>query len=171
MSATLCQQCQSIPFHDLPPFPDGSYDRTLSGYEDFHTFLHYDRNDEIPNPFGFQHHTNLESLRRASASGCELCRQIETHADGVLADIATKNARYAQFPEVKFGAHDPSFNLWITKRPDGEEGFWVSTKSASAPDRLLFPISTFGFCSEDGDFIMPRSPPLFRVANHLPLYR
>jgi hypothetical protein len=110
-------------------------------------------------------------LRSASASGCELCRQIETHADGVLADIATKYARYAQFPEVNLGAHDPSFHLWITKRPDGGEGFWVSTKSASKPDRLLFPISTFGFCSEDGESIIPRSPPLFCVANHLPLYR
>jgi hypothetical protein len=161
MIATLCPLCQSVPFHDLPPFPDGSYNRTLSGYEDFHVFLHNDTKDEIPNPFGFQHHTNLESLRSASASGCELCRQIEMQADGVLADIAAKYARYAQFPEVNLGVNDPSFHLWITKRADGGDGFWVSTKSASAPDRMLFPIATFGFCSEDGDFIIPRSPHCF----------
>lgn len=150
-TATLCQLCQSIPLDDLPPFPDASYTRTLSGYKHLTQLVHREMHDPIPETLSFHHHPELESLRRASAAGCDLCRQIEVQADAVLADIAKRDAKWAGFPDVRSLPGDPSFDLWVTGRGEGGEGFWVVAKSVSEAERLLFPIATFGFCADDGE--------------------
>jgi hypothetical protein len=159
MTSILCQLCQTVPFHDLPQFLDESYFRSNSGQPNLHA-MHRDTLEEVPILFGFHHHPDLESLRRASTSGCELCRLIEIEADALLVDISERNLKYSQFPEVlaRLDACDPSFDLWITKRPKGGDGFWVVAKSASAPEELLFLVATFGFCSEDGTSVVPKQP-------------
>ncbi|SPN99258.1 uncharacterized protein DNG_02295 [Cephalotrichum gorgonifer] len=150
-SATLCQLCQSISLQSLPPFPDDSYRRTVSGRPNLQKLVHREENDPIPTPFGFPHHLSLEALRAASAASCELCRQIETGADGLLADLTSEKEWRAKYPEVPAERGDPSFELWITKRGEGGDGFWVSTKCASEPENTLFIVATFGLCIDDDD--------------------
>ena len=157
-AATLCELCQSIPFLDLPHFPDDSYTRTATGKEHLQELIHHKLDDPIPEPLGFHHHPKLESLRRASAAGCELCRQIEIQADRLLEDIAERKARWVEYPSVATPTGDPSFDLWVTRRGEGGDGFWVSAKSVSKPDKLLFVVATFGFCAEDGKFIKHVEP-------------
>lgn len=157
-AATLCELCQSISFHDLPPFPDDSYIRTLSGYEHLQEAIHREKDPLIPEPLGFHHHPDLEGLRRASAAGCELCRQVEIQADRLLGDVAEEKAWIAGYPEVRARPTDPSFDLWVTKRGQGGDGFWVVTKSASMPEKELYIVATFGFCSENGELSADLQP-------------
>jgi hypothetical protein len=160
-TANLCSLCKSIPFHDLPPFPDSSYMRTLSGNKYLHRLIHRAAANEpapdpIPDPLGFRHHPDLESLRASSAAGCDICREIKRLGDGVLADIEEDKKWYAEHPRVQMNVCDPSFELWITKRGEGGDGFWVTTKSISEPARALFVIATFGYCVENGEaFLFP----------------
>lgn len=152
-AAKLCELCQSIPFGDLPPFPEDSYYVTLSGYEHLQEAIHREMHEPIPEPLGFHHHPDLESLRRASAAGCELCCQVEIQAECLLMDVAAQAEWYAEYPEIKEPSGDPSFDLWVTKRSGGGDGLWVLAKSASEPEGVLFVVATFGFCSEDGRFV------------------
>jgi len=158
MSCILCQVCQATPWHDLPRFPDESCVTTRSSWPNFHRIIHRDTLEDLPDPFGFHHHAGLENVRNASASGCELCRMIEIEADALLVDIAERNLKHSQSSRVltRKDPADPSFDLWITRRPEGGDGFWMVTKSASAPDRLLYLVATFGFCSENGTAIVLR---------------
>lgn len=157
-AATLCELCRSIPFQDLPPFPEDSYSVTLSGYKHIQEAMHRSMHEPIPEPLGFHHHPDLESLRRASAAGCELCCQIEIQADCLLGDFATRKEWYAGYPEVRKPAADSSFDLWLTKRSGTGDGFWVVAKSAANPKGFLHIIATFGFCSEDSKFVGPLGP-------------
>lgn len=156
MTTTLCQLCQTIPLQDLPRFPDESYFRTLSGLPNLHQLFHKATLDDIPDPLGFHHHDGLEKLRSASTSGCELCHLIEAEADALLADIAKRNSQYSQFPDILARLHsDPSFDLWITRRPEGGDGLWVVTESATTKN-VLFVVATLGFASENGTTIIPK---------------
>jgi hypothetical protein len=172
--AKLCSLCQRIPFHDLPPFPDSSYTRTVSGKQ-FLLQLIRDNDPEhkqepVPEPLGLRHHPDLASLRSASAAGCDLCREIERHADCVLEDIASIKARYADSPRVSLNPGDPSFELWVTRRGEGGDGFWVSTKSASRRDNLLFVVATFGFCAESGEVFFALVLPLLLLLTAFSLF-
>lgn len=160
MPSTLCQLCQTIPLNDLPRFPDDSYGRGLSGMPKLHTMWHFDTMEEPCDPLGFHYHDGLESLRSASASGCELCRLVEIEADALLVDIAERNLKYAKYPEEIKQRHplDPSFDLWITQRPEGGDGFWVIAKSMSEPKKRLFLVATFGFGSENGAATVSAQP-------------
>lgn len=146
MTSNLCQLCKTIPLQDLPRFPDESYIATLTGRQHLQRLIHKDSLDDIPGPLGFHHHETLESLRTASASGCELCQLIEAEADALLADIAERNLEYSQFPDVLARIDsDPCFDLWVTARPEGGDGLWIITKSASRPDKELFVVATLNF--------------------------
>ncbi|KAL2270739.1 hypothetical protein VTJ83DRAFT_110 [Remersonia thermophila] len=164
--ANLCSLCRSIPFHDLPPFPDASLTRTSTGKRYLQKlFRRESRGDApIPDPFGVRHHRDLASLRAASAAGCELCREIERFADGVLADMADVERWYSNYPELTPAPPDPSFELWVTRRggmqretkPHGgcgdavADGFWVSTLSKSQASLSVYNVAAFGYCV-DGD--------------------
>ncbi|KAL1838926.1 hypothetical protein VTJ49DRAFT_2057 [Mycothermus thermophilus] len=163
--ANLCSLCRSIPFHDLPPFPDALFSCTPSGKHYLQKLIHSEIYSQapVPDPLGFQHHPDLASLRAASAAGCELCREIERLADGVLADIADWEQTYSKYSGWSGRRDDPSFELWITRRGDFEkekkrfseshgdvkaDGFWVSTRSKSYPNEWFFTVATFGYCVE-----------------------
>jgi hypothetical protein len=123
-AARLCQLCQSIPFHDLPAlsphFIGGSKDgvHELDGQPvEGGSFR-----EKADGPLGFPHHVSLESLRHASAAGCELCREIETGAGDLLAAVLR---RFAAGPDLRTRVGDPTFDLWVTKRAKTGDGFWV----------------------------------------------
>lgn len=141
----------SLPEHPAerpPPLPDSSYTHIASGYKNLAELVHRTTNDPVPDSLGFHYHLSLESLS-ASAGHCDLCRQIEIQADALLADVAKRNAKWAEFPDVRTRPGDPSFDLWIKARAEAGDGLWVVSRSVSEPETVLFPIATFGFCSED----------------------
>ncbi|KFA81826.1 hypothetical protein S40288_09572 [Stachybotrys chartarum IBT 40288] len=151
-SANLCATCRTLPFNNLPPFPDSSYSRTSSGKKYLHRLIQdqsQSGNYPVPNPLGVRHHPDLASLRAASAAGCNICREIERLADGLLADLADDEAFYAQHPRVVPMPGDPSFELWVTRRGGAGDGFWVSTKSISMREGQVFTVAGFGFYVED----------------------
>ncbi|KJZ74886.1 hypothetical protein HIM_05795 [Hirsutella minnesotensis 3608] len=142
---TLCYVCQAIPFQILPSFPDESYVRLWSDYPGIHELL-LKNGSRPPSPIGFHYQSCLENLRITSTLGCELCRHVEKKADDLLADIASM---YAKDKDPRRA--DPSFDLWITARPEGGDGFWIFTISESTAEKQLFLLAVLGIGSDYDD--------------------
>ncbi|RAQ80318.1 hypothetical protein COH21_013023, partial [Aspergillus flavus] len=102
---------------------------------------------------GVPHHPNLDSLRGASAAGCELCYIIETQVDGLISDIETGEI-ISHEPELS----KPHFDLWLTRRLDGD-GFIVltpdNTNTWLAPSDIaqhtVLVLGAMVFCCDEGD--------------------
>lgn len=80
-----------------------------------------------------------------TAAGCEICRLIETQADGLLDYIET-----SKFPTRGLGPARPLFDLWLTKRPYGGDGFWVLTNSTRGTGRALLILAAITFSCDGG---------------------
>lgn len=141
----LCDLCQTISHQDLPPYPE-EYECYVSTGDYFFPAKRRDRNKNTqPEPLGFPHHPTLESLRQASAAGCEICRLIKTQADGLLGHIETYGPA-----KHSLGRAYPLFDLWLTKRPYGGDGFWVLTNSSHGTGRVLLILAAIVFSCDDG---------------------
>lgn len=103
---------------------------------------------EPQEPLGFKHHPTRASLQRAAADGCVLCQLIEAQAVDVVADLEKEEAPLL----AKLGFEDAklTFDLWVTKRPDGEDGLWVLTNTSWRPGEDIIPVAAIAFCAEEG---------------------
>ncbi|PIG82480.1 hypothetical protein AARAC_005766 [Aspergillus arachidicola] len=83
---TLCEICRSIPLEDLPAFP--KRDRVIA-FQGRHAIIDLASDgDQSPwDTVGFPHHPSMDSLRRASAVGCELCRILVAQTNEAIVDI------------------------------------------------------------------------------------
>jgi hypothetical protein len=144
---SLCDLCASIPLEGLPPFPEERYNLSVSGKPHFQSMTVKEEYIDAPEPPKFQYHTDLQSLRRAAGTGCGLCRLIEVQVDAVLSDIAG-------FDEIDRRVYrlPSSFNFWLTKRPEGGQGFWVLTSCGGEHGHEIIPVATIAFCAEEGKF-------------------
>ena len=142
----LCDICKSIPFEDLPPFPEEEYIRTLTGLEYVQTIVRNRDASRDATASSVRHHANIEGLRGAAAKGCELCLLIQGEADAMLAELDGLEGlmkRYSDGP--------PTFDMWLTKRPDGGQGFWVLSEcSTSVGGTEIVPVAGFGFAVAEG---------------------
>ncbi|KAH7125036.1 heterokaryon incompatibility protein [Dactylonectria estremocensis] len=146
--ARLCALCESMSFEALPAFPEEYYMRTLSGYAHLqHLIVPKCKRPEL---LGFKHHPDLESLRRAAKEGCDLCQLIEAQADAVQSDFKNKEMPVLQELGVNEGAH-LTLNLWVTKRPDGQDGIWVLTNCSWELGRKVVPVAAIAFCPQQDD--------------------
>lgn len=146
----LCQVCSSISLAALPDFPSQHYHETLSGRKYIHHFIKHQEN--APNTAALnavreqgQHHGSLEALRAAAADGCGLCILIEGEADALLEEIGSlgEEGRYSP----------PAFDMWLTKRPEEGQGFWVLSEcSSSFANKKIMPIAAFTFVVDDGAY-------------------
>ena len=141
----LCDLCRTIPHQGLPSYPE-EYKCYFSAGDFFYPARHRDNHqNRQPEPLGFPHHQTLKSLRQASAENCEICRLIETQADGLLDHIETYGP-----PKHSLGRAYPLFDLWLTKRPHGGDGFWVLTNSTRGTGRVLLILAAIVFACNDG---------------------
>lgn len=142
----LCYICKSIPFDHLPPFPEGEYVRTLTGLEHVQTLVRRRHVSPDPAAPSVRHHASLEGLRRAAAEGCELCRLIQCEAEAMLAEL---DGLQGLTNRCSYGP--PTFDMWLTKRPEGGQGFWVLSDCASgAWGPATVPVAAFGFVVAEG---------------------
>jgi hypothetical protein len=160
--APLCSLCRSIPFHDLPPFPDASFSIQGSAGADCERFVHEPgKHAPIPECLGLPHHPDLASLR--STKRCGLCSEIERRINLVLESLAEEEDFFAANADRNWirDPSDPSFQLFLTRRGgDGQatkgrakmkaDGFWVVTRSKSNP-QWLFVLAIFGACVRSDD--------------------
>lgn len=139
------------PFRRPPPFPNGKIHFPLG----CHAILFELQNEDDRSPrhaLGVPHHPNLDSLRGASAAGCELCYIIETQVDGLISDIETGEI-ISHEPELS----KPHFDLWLTRRLDGD-GFIVltpdNTNTWLAPSDIaqhtVLVLGAMVFCCDEG---------------------
>lgn len=143
--ASLCALCESMSYEALPDFPDENYMRTLSGYAHLqHLIVRKSKRSE---PLGFKHHPDLKSLRHAAKEGCDLCQLIEAQADGVLSDFEKEEMPLLQELGTGEGAH-LTFDLWVTKRPDGQDGILVVTNCSWEPGVKVVPVAAIAFCAQ-----------------------
>ena len=147
----LCDLCKSIDFASLPTFPDDVFRRSITGFDYLQT-IHFNREQpgELPS-LGVPHHGDLESLRRAAAAGCHLCRLVEKQADGILKDAEVDEEEERKHRSIL--RYEPTFELWLSKRPALGDGLWFMTKdrlSANTSWRRHIPAAALGFCVDDG---------------------
>ena len=144
---TLCNLCQSIPWHDLPPFPDDCYDRNMNGRDYFRTLVNKRTAPELRPGFGIPYHRDEGSLRRAAEDGCPICALIAGQVDAMLADFDSYDSSHIN------SKYDKSAGLqfWISKRPILGDGVWVMTWGAKTKG-LVSSAATLAFVSDDGSF-------------------
>ncbi|KPM42686.1 hypothetical protein AK830_g3835 [Neonectria ditissima] len=142
--AHLCELCESVIHDELPPFPDKAYTRTLSGKPHFQ-HLYRNTSEHSLETFGFRFHPDLDSLRRAAENGCDLCRLIESQADAVLSDIAG-----LEEPVLGVYQAQPTFDLYITKRADDGDGFWVLSSATWKEGKYVVPVAAISFGADEG---------------------
>lgn len=142
----LCDICKSIPFEDLPPFPEEEYFRTLTGLEYVQTLVPNKDVSRDATASSVRHHASIEGLREAAAEGCELCLLIQGEADVMLAELEGLEGVMEQYSNFL-----PTFDMWLTKRPDGGQGFWVLSEcNPSVRGTVTVPVAAFGFAVAEG---------------------
>lgn len=153
----LCKLCKSISFSTLPPFPQEQFAAGLTGRKYIHQF--YRRKHDSSNAAAAavvaaaeartKHHATIELLREAAVEGCNLCTLIQGEALLLLAEIA-------DFDESRGGRgrpyFPPSFDMWLTQRPDGGQGFWVMSEASAdgGGGNVIMLIAAFAFVVEAG---------------------
>jgi hypothetical protein len=143
----LCDICKEVPFGDLPPFPEEEYFRTLTGLEYVQILVRNKVDSRDGTASGVRHHANIENLRKAAAEGCELCRLIQGEAHVLLTELEGLEGPMKEY------YNPPTFNMWLTKRPGGGQGFWVLSECRpSVRGAMAIPIAAFGFTVAEGIF-------------------
>lgn len=153
MMTRLCELCESILQQELPPLPDEAYRRTLSGKPHLQHLYKNDSGASLDS-FGLRFHPDLDSLRRAAEEGCDLCRLIESQADAVLSDIEGLDK-----PVLGIYQAQPTFDLYVTGRPDDGDGFWVLSTTTWRRGVCVVPIAAISFGADLG--IWPCKNPTF----------
>ncbi|KAJ4148425.1 hypothetical protein LMH87_002895 [Akanthomyces muscarius] len=146
---TLCDICGSIAFGNLPPFPTNEYQLTLSGLQHVHMLVvkRGTSKEAIVALSRVRHHASLASLRTAADNGCELCALILAQADALLTELETlQNGQRSE-------DHLPTFDMWLSQREEGGQGFCVWSNSVDHADGArIVPVAAFAFVVSDGDY-------------------
>jgi hypothetical protein len=147
---SLCSLCISIPFEDLPNLSP-SYFPGSSGWKYIHAFYNRPMLNKSgqpigsSQPLGYPYHPNINALR-ASASNCQLCDLVLTVVEKVISERnrATQEqmTKFNNFPAVL------SLELWLTKRRDMGDGFWVF--STSGDENIIYLVAAVGLCVREG---------------------
>lgn len=147
----LCNLCVSIPIEALPAFPS-TYINTESKWSYIHAFVE-NTAEEHPGPPGSPHQPDLESLK-TSAATCELCCLILNQIDRFIDEF--RAAEQDEFFRNTYNKGYPGFDLWVTRRRAGGEGFWVLStgKEKDRDRRSLFLLAAFGLCVTDGTSLL-----------------
>lgn len=144
---TLCDICGSIAFENLPPFPTNEYQLTLSGLQHVHMLVvkRGTSKEAIVALSRVRHHASLASLRTAADNGCELCALILAQADALLTELETlQNGQRSE-------DHLPTFDMWLSQREEGGQGFCVWSNSVDHADGArIVPVAAFAFVVSDG---------------------
>ncbi|KAK7523485.1 heterokaryon incompatibility protein-domain-containing protein [Phyllosticta citriasiana] len=153
----LCKLCLTIPFENLPPFPESPDHFRVADQDDMPELWYgipgsRKSRDAPKDPLGFPYHQNFSRLED-SAVTCSLCRLVqagvlrwkELHGKALRTDrsFAEFRADKQPFPEKQ--------RLWLTRRPSNSKGFVVLARN---PTRLgvyllagvSFGVKAGGFC-------------------------
>lgn len=149
----LCKLCESIPFESLPAFPQDSYHAGSSGKQHIH---HYFRRRDCPDVATtaetarvFRYHATIDSLREAAAAECDLCTLVLGEADALLSEL--DSLEESELTTLRYSP--PTFDMWVTQRPDGGQGLWViSEPSVNRRSGTIMPIAAFAFVVEEGTY-------------------
>lgn len=144
---SLCGICSSIDFQNLPAFPTAEYQLYLAGLQHAQVFSKKrgTSDDAIAALSRVRHHPSLANLRTAVDNGCKLCKLILAQADALLAELQTLR------PERYRNDYLPTFDMWLSQREEGGQGFCVMSSSGDQPGcARVVPVAAFGFVMGDG---------------------
>ncbi|CAG8949109.1 hypothetical protein HYFRA_00002238 [Hymenoscyphus fraxineus] len=142
---SLCELCKAIPIADLPSLPPLVWNQRSESR--FHRFLSPPEAD-FQESHGWPYHKSLKDLQ-ASAEMCDLCKLILVQAEQFIAGLE-------ELDESDFIRQtSSSFDLWLTKRRHGGDGFWVFT---SGTPRLIKRHVTFFLVAAVGICVAEDSP-------------
>lgn len=164
----LCKLCESIPFESLPAFPKELYHAGSSGKRYIH---HYFRQKDFADDVAatektsraVRYHATIDSLREAAAAECGLCILVLGEADALLAELDSLDENTVTMLRYS----PPTFEMWVTQRPDGGQGLWViSEPRLDRRGGTIMPIAAFAFVVEEGMFYCFRHVCYFRHVSY-----
>ncbi|OAR02778.1 hypothetical protein LLEC1_07878 [Akanthomyces lecanii] len=167
----LCNVCESIPFESLPAFPVDSYHAGSSGKQYIH---HYFRREDRPDDVSpteeaarvVRYHATIDSLREAAAAECDLCTLVLGEADALLAELQSLEENES----TRLTYSPPTFDMWVTQRPDGGQGLWIiSEPSSHRRSGTIMPIAAFAFVVEEAQILTWKDEPLARTIRGRPV--
>lgn len=98
-----------------------------------------------------KYHGCFDALREAAEAGCDLCNLVRAESDNLLAELAEQK----EYPGIGKAYSAPSFNMWLTQRPAGAQGFLILSEVSNALGTSKRPgtfmaVAAFGVVAEDG---------------------
>ncbi|OAA64154.1 Heterokaryon incompatibility [Akanthomyces lecanii RCEF 1005] len=95
-----------------------------------------------------RYHATIDSLREAAVAECDLCTLVLGEAEALLAELNSLEESGLTTPRYS----PPTFDMWVTQRPDGGQGLWViSEPSVDRRSGTIMPIAAFAFVVEEDD--------------------
>ena len=148
----LCDVCKSIDWQGLPDFPDERYDRNATGLQHVHSLYAKEQTTGDQLTTKVKYHSSFDALSEAAANGCGLCLLVKRQANALLAEISGLEGI-----QKEMEGSPPTFDMWLTKRPEKGQGFWVLSEATQesallseweSPPTLL--IAAIGFSAIEG---------------------
>ncbi|KAI8648417.1 HET domain-containing protein [Fusarium sp. Ph1] len=141
---TLCNLCKGIPWETIPSVPP-DLDIELSGYPYLQPFYRWPEDIR-----GYSHHQSLEALRNsATVLNCHLCRLILKQVQSCQSELEELKPKWEADTMTRYDW--PLWELWIVKRENGGDGFWVMSLTDGAEKKEVRLVAAIGLCVRDGD--------------------
>lgn len=150
----LCDTCESIDWEALPPFPENLYERTSTGLQHVHSLYAKEPTTGEQPTNRVKYHEGFDALSQAATNGCGLCVLVMRQANALLTEMEGLEGI-----EKEMEGTPPTFDMWLTKRPEKGEGFWVLSEAKKdsellsefeSPPTLL--VAAIGFSAIEGRF-------------------
>lgn len=127
----LCDTCKSIDWEGLPAFPEDLYERNSTGLQHVHSLYAKEQGTGDQATDRVKYHESFDALRRASMNGCGLCVLVKRQADALLIEMEGLEGI-----EKEMEGTPPTFDMWLTKRPEKGQGVWVLSEVKKEPELL-----------------------------------
>lgn len=143
---TLCTLCKGIPWETLPSAPP-DLDIELSGYPYLQPFYGWPEDAR-----GYSHHQSIEALRNsATVLSCDLCCLILKQVESCQSELEELKPKWEADTITKYDW--PLWELWIVKRENGGDGFWVMSLTDGEEKKEVRLVAAIGLCVRDGEIL------------------
>lgn len=131
LAMELCDTCKSIDWEGLPAFPEDLYDRNATGLQHVHSLFAKGQDTGQQPTDRVKYHESFDALSQAATNGCGLCVLVMRQANALLTEMEGLEGIQKEMEGTP-----PTFDMWLTKRPEKGEGLWVLSEVKKDSERL-----------------------------------
>jgi hypothetical protein len=141
---TFCDLCKEIPWETLPSVPP-NVSVGLTGHPHIQPLYQWPKDSR-----GFSHHQSLEALRSSAKEfNCGLCRLILKQVESCQSELEELKPEWEAGTTHRYSW--PVWELWIMKRRDGGDGFWVMSLTDGMTKGEVRLVAAIGLCVRHGE--------------------